>query len=161
MERAESCAQGRMSCLQSCPWSHQVTPSLMNVLPLMPGNSSTFYSSRCSVKPCAQDVGALCQLFTSHTTSVSRKVMPRLVLHSLQRCHILEVMRLFLLGWRSKENTEPGPYRREEPPKVAHAMAQTGGFLGASSCQVLLTLPRPKPLGLVTAALHAGRRGHC
>lgn len=29
-------------------------------------------------------------------------------------------------------------------------------FLGTSSCQVLLTLPTPKPLGLVTAALSAG-----
>lgn len=147
---------------QSCPWSHQATPSLLNVLPLVPGNSSTFYSSRCSVKPCAQGVGALCQLFTAHITSVSRKVMPRLVLHSLQRCHVLEVIqrpcgvRLFILAWEKKENTDPGPHRRVEPPKVAHAMAQTGHFLGASSCQVLLKLPTPKPLGLVTAAPHTG-----
>lgn len=127
------------AAVQSCPWSHQVTPSLLNVLPHMPGNSSTFYLSRCCVKPCAQDVGALCQPFTTHITSVSRKIMPRLVLHSLQRYHILQAIqrpfgvRLFILGWEKKQKRNPGPHRREEPPKVAHAMAQTGRFLGASS----------------------------
>lgn len=70
--RAESCAQGQPG-VQSCPASHQVSPPLVDALPLMPVNSSTLYSSRCSFKPCAQDAGALRQPFATHITSFSRK----------------------------------------------------------------------------------------
>lgn len=68
-------------------------------------------------------------------------------------------MKLFILGWEKKESTRWAsfcrPHKRGGQPKVAHAMAQMGWFLGASSSQALLLLPMP--LGLVTAAQCAGR----
>lgn len=71
-DRAESRAWGQPG-MPSCPGSHQVIPSLVDVLRLMPVNSSTLYSSRCSSKPCAHDASALRQPFTAHITSFSRK----------------------------------------------------------------------------------------